>query len=93
MPLFGNNYQYDSHVVPVPAFLIWVQCAIIVLSLAVIGLVAYPLSFNDGVSGHGNVFTGTIVSSTPKLVSEFILTFQGHYHRVPGRLQHDLFSR
>jgi len=53
-------YDYDSHIVPTPKFLIAIQGLTIVIASAVIGLSAYALSFNS--PDHGNGWANGVVS-------------------------------
>lgn len=53
-------YDYDSHIVPTPTFLIAIQGLTVSAAAAVIGLSAYALSFND--PDHGNGWANAMVS-------------------------------
>ena len=53
-------YDYDSHIVPTPSFLIAIQGLTVITAAAVIGLSAYALSFNG--PDHGNGWANGVVS-------------------------------
>jgi hypothetical protein len=62
----ADHYEYNTHIIPTPNFITYIQVLIILLSTAVIGLTAYPLTFSDGDQGNG--FLNFVVSILPLLL-------------------------
>lgn len=63
-------YDYDSHIIPTPKFLIFIQALTVLTAAAVIGLSSYALSFNG--PDHGNGWANGVVSFSGPLQIFFL---------------------
>jgi hypothetical protein len=72
-------YNYDSHIVPTPKILTVIQTVIIILSMAVVGLTSYALSFHD--SGTSNAFMNIVV----RLFAQVILLLSRSFELMSSK--------